>query len=132
MVQLFGEFLFCVTTHSHGSRIGVKTFTARAKTVWRQVYPSRSRRDVLRFATCLKCKKVDVFTFLDQKKRRNNGAFAIHKKKQDEEMQLLADALHPSVPILPPLPAPPGAKDGDVWTKFKWAVNQVGSVKIHS
>ncbi len=32
-----------------------------------------------------------------------------NQKNQDEEMQLLADALHPSAPILPPLPAPPGA-----------------------
>lgn len=59
------------------------------------------------------------------------------QKKQDEEMQLLADALHPSVPILPPLPAPPGAKSEGAWTVMfgpssKWAVNQVGSVKIHS
>jgi len=108
--------------HALGSRLSLP----EQKLVWRQVYPSRSRRDVLRFATVLKCKKVDVFTFLDQKITQKQWRFCYPQKKQDEEMQLLADALHPSVPILPPLPAPPGAKSEGAWTVM------FGPVKIHS
>lgn len=55
------------------------------KLVCRQVYPSRSRRDVLRFATCLKCKRsrciyLFIIIFGPQNNRRNTGGFAIHKK----------------------------------------------------
>ena len=83
---------------------------------------SHAEARVLGESSAVSMEVTNVEVSLDEKLRKldsNNDGFislvelrrffeGLSIKIKDEEMQLLADALHPSVPILPPLPAPPG------------------------